>query len=333
MKSISRRGFLAGSAAALAVMAFRPDRLRAGLLDRLLGRPRKPMSPITANADFYITSSGGTPRLKAESWSLHVKGLVKNPLTLTYEDLLKRTNVAMISTLECIGNPIGGDSIGTAEWEGVKLREILDEAGAGHNAVDLVLRGADGYSDSFPAKHAMRDEVLLVTRMNGVPLPAEHGFPTRVIVPGIYGMKSVKWLTELELVEKDYKGYWETRGWSDEAVVKVRSRIDQPEDGETVTGKSAVIRGIAVGGLYGVARVEVSTDGGTHFHDAQLEPPLSPYAWRFWAYTWPAPSAGHHTLIVRATDTRGVAQEQAPGQTFPNGAAGLHEISVTVTAT
>ena len=235
----------------------------------------------------------------------------------------------MISTLECIGNPVGGDSIGTAKWEGVKLNAILEEAGVGPNAVDLVLRGADGYSDSFPAARAMRDEVLLVTKMNGVPLPAEHGFPARVIVPGIYGMKNVKWLSELELVDQDYKGYWEKRGWSDEASIKVRSRIDAPGDGETVQGNSYLVKGVAFGGLHGIRKVEVSTDGGQTWRETTLEPLLSPYAWVLWSYRWGISSAGRYTLVARATDGRGVLQEATPRRAYPNGATGLHEIVVT----
>ncbi len=331
MHRVSRRGFLIGSGAALVTAVFRPTRFAdAGVLDRLFGRSRRVTTPITPNDEFYITSIGSAPSVELENWSLHVKGLVKNPVTITYNDLLKRSTTTMISTLECIGNPVGGDSIGTAEWEGVKLNAILDEAGVSPNAVDLVLRGADGYSDSFPAERAMREEVLLATKMNGVRLPAEHGFPARVIVPGIYGMKNVKWLTELELVHGDYKGYWEKRGWSDEAIVKVRSRIDLPGDGETIHASEYVVRGIAFGGIHGISNVEVSTDGGARFQSAQLETPLSPYSWVVWNYVWRPPATGRHTIVVRAMDKRGVRQDAEPGRAFPDGASGLHEVTVKV---
>lgn len=330
MQPISRRTFLTGSAAMLTVAALRPDRLNAGLVSRLFGHPAKLPSPITPNDEFYLTSIGGTPRVNPESWSLRLKGMVRNQLTLRYEDLLKRNTVPMVSTLECIGNPIGGDSIGTAEWEGVRLNAILDEAGVDPKAVDLVLRGADGYSDSVPAQRVMRDEVLLVTKMNGVPLPPDHGFPARLIVPGIYGMKNVKWLTELELVGGDDKGYWEKRGWSDEAVVRVRSRIDLPGDGDRVTTKTVSIRGVAFGGLSGISRVEVSTDGGASFHEAALEPPLSPYSWVFWTYPWTVPAGGRYRLLVRATDGRGLVQEAEDQRAYPDGASGLHAVQVTV---
>jgi DMSO/TMAO reductase YedYZ molybdopterin-dependent catalytic subunit len=333
MKAISRRAFLASAAGTVAAAALIPAWSEAGMLDRLFRRPAKLPSPITPNDEFYVTSIGGTPAIDLGQWSFRITGLVKHPLIVTYDDLLKRPQVSLISTLECIGNPVGGESIGTATWEGVNLNALLDDAGVDvKRAVDLVLRGADGYSDSFPVTRAIQEDVLLVTRMNGVPLPPVHGFPARVIVPGIYGMKHVKWLTDLELVDRDYRGYWEQRGWSDEATVKVRSRIDLPAEGETVGGQGITIRGIAFGGVHGIRSVELSTDGGTSFREAQLEPPLSKSSWVFWSYPWKLPSAGRYTLVVRATDRRGVRQSAEPAPAFPDGAGGLHKVTVTVAA-
>ncbi len=331
MRGMSRRTFLVGAGAALAAAALRVPHSDAGLLGWVFGGTRKLPSPLTPNEEFYVTSIGSTPTVKAGRWSLRIKGLVNNPLTLTYDDLLKRPHISLVSTLECIGNPVGGDSIGTAQWEGVRLNAILDEAGADFDrAADVVLRGEDGYSDSFPAERALREEVLLVTKMNGSPLPPVHGFPARVIVPGIYGMKNVKWLMELELVDHDYRGYWEQRGWSDEAIVKVRSRIDLPADGETIQAKDYLIQGIAFGGLCGIRQVEVSTDGGDSFRDATLESPLSPYAWVFWNYRWSVPATGRYTLVVRARDGRGMVQEADRHSAYPDGATGLHTVTVRV---
>jgi len=327
--TLSRRGFLLGSAVALATATLKPERLNAQLA-RLFGSPSRETSSITPNEDFYITSYSSTAFVNAATWSLRIKGLVKNPITFTYNDLVKRTNTSMISTLECIGNPIGGESIGTAKWEGVKLNALLDEAGVNPAAVDLVLRGADGYSDSLPAKRAMQEEVLLVTKMNGVPLPPEHGYPARVIVPGIYGMKNMKWLTEMELVDHDYKGYWEKRGWSDEAEVRTMSRIDDPGDRETVKGPDYVIKGIAFAGIRGIKQVEVSTDGGVNWKTAVLEPALSPYAWTLWSYRWKIPSASRYTIMVRATDGNGTPQPATRQNPFPDGKTGLHDVSVAV---
>jgi len=332
MKAISRRGFLLGSAAMLAAAALKPERLASAANFRIFGDAARETTPITRNDDFYITSYHSTPEVDVKNWSLRIKGLVRNPITLTYDDLLKRPRTAMISTLECIGNPIGGESIGNAKWEGVKLNVLLDEAGVDPKSVDLVLRGADGYEDSFPASRAMRDEVLLVTKMNGMPLPEDHGFPARVIVPGIYGMKNVKWLTELELVDHDFKGYWEKRGWSDDAEVQMMSRIDLPGHSETLQGRDYTIKGIAFSGTRGIKQVEVSTDGGTTWHPATLEPALSPFSWVRWSSRWKIPGPAHYKLVVRATDGQGILQSPIRRGEYPDGKSGLHEITVKVEA-
>src|SRR5437870_4276372 len=216
------------------------------------------------------------------------------------------------------------------QMEGVKLNAILDEAGVNPKAVDVVLRGADGYADSFPAQRAMREEVLLVTKMNGVPLPDDHGFPARVIVPGIYGMKNVKWLTELELVDHDFKGYYERRGWSDEPEGQTMSRIDLPGHSETLRSRDYTIKGIAFSGIRGVRKVEVSTDGGTTWHPATLEPALSPSSWVLWNYQWKIPGPGRYKIVVRATDGQGTVQSSIRRDDFPDGKSGLHDITVNV---
>ena len=321
-----------GSAAMLAMAALTPERLASAASLRVFGDAARETTPITPNDEFYITSYHHTPEVDVKSWSLSIKGLVNKPKTFMYDDLVKRTNTSMISTLECIGNPVGGESIGTAKWEGVKLNALLDEAGVDPKAVDLVLRGVDGYSDSFPAQHALRDEVLLVTKMNGMPLPDDHGFPARVIVPGIYGMKNVKWLTELELVDQDFKGYWEKKGWSDDAEVQLMSRIDLPGHSETLRGPDYTVKGIAFSGLRGIRKVEVSTDGGTTWHQATLEPALSPYAWVLWSYRWKIPGPGRYKLVARATDGDGMLQSPTRRGEFPDGKSGLHDITVKVEA-
>jgi len=330
MPSISRRGFLIGSLAALAAGALPNNRAEAGLVDRLLARSGRETTPITPNDEFYVTSIGPPPDVRLDRWSLRIAGLVRTPLTLTYDDLLKRRQTSLISTLECIGNDIGGPSIGTARWEGVRLNILLDEAGVKLGAMDLVMRGQDDYSDSVLVARAMRDEVLLATKMNGVPLPPEHGFPARVIVPGIYGMKNVKWLGELELVAGDYQGYWQQQGWSDDAVIPVRSRIDRPGRFDILKPGIHTVKGIAFGGLHGIAKVEVSADGGASWRAAALEPPLSPYAWVLWTYRWEVRTEGDYALMVRATDTRGVVQDPEPRVSFPDGDSGLHRVPVTV---
>lgn len=328
---MTRRTWLTWMGAVPLASMIAPRRLRAGWFDALLSTPARTTPAITPNKDFYVTSCCSTPRPpKPEHWSLTVKGLVERPITLRYDDLLARPAVREIVTLECIGNPVGGESIGTAEWGGIRLADLLNEAGVAPGAVDLVMRAADGYSDSFPIRRALESDVLLAYTMNGGPLPREHGYPARIIVPGIYGMKHVKWLTELEVVSEDYQGHWERKGWSDEALVRLRSRIDAPGDREQVPVGAVTVRGIAFGGRSRVARVEVSTDEGRSCQAASLTPPLSPHAWTPWSYVWRIPRPGSYSLAVRAVDEAGTIQNADEGDAFPGGASGLHTVRVAV---
>ncbi len=327
--AISRRRFLSLSMGALALATVSPARLsRAGLLERLFGGAGRETPPITPNRDFFITSYDLTPTISPERWTLNLRGLVRQPAELTYDDLLKQPQTRMISTLECIGNPVGGDTIGTAEWEGVRLNALLDEVGVGPKGLDVVLRSADGYSDSILLSRAMRDEILVATRMNGVPLPPEHGYPARLIVPGIYGMKNVKWLTGIEIVPHDYQGHWQERGWPDDAFVKLSSRIDLPGDRETIVTPRYTLKGIAYGGVAQIQRVEVSTDGGRAWQHAAPLSRLSPYAWTLWTYEWAIPKPGEYTLMVRATNDDGLSQTLQPGAP-PAGSTGIHAITVS----
>jgi DMSO/TMAO reductase YedYZ molybdopterin-dependent catalytic subunit len=171
---------------------------------------------------------------------------------------------------------------------------------------------------------------MIAHHMNGVPLPQAHGFPARAIVPGHYGMKSVQWLTDIDVVSYDYKGYYQQKGWTEEATVKTMSRIDVPGHGATIKGLQQKVEGLAFAGLRGISCVEISTDGGDHWRPANLAPPLSPYAWTFWNYDWTVSSPGRHTLIVRATDGFGSLQTSVEQEPAPDGGSGLHEITVTV---
>ena len=302
MSLISRRTFGKNLLASLGLAFLSPSSLvHSQLFGLFIGKGRETPA-ITSNEDFYVTSYDLTPEIDLEQWSLHAGGMVTRPTSWSFADLLKRPQTKMIATLECIGNTVGGYSIGTAEWEGVKLNHLLDEAGFDPKAFDLVLRGADDYSDSFPLSRALEDDVLLAVKMNGVPLPPDHGFPARVIVPGIYGMKNVKWLTGLDLVPHDYKGYWQQQSWSDTALVKLSSRIDVPGDRELITTPRFTIKGIAFNGRNNIQNIEVSTDEGKTWEPGTLLPKLSPYTWTPWSYAWSIPKSGEYTLMVRATN-------------------------------
>ena len=311
MSFISRRTFGKSLLASLGLAFLNPSSLvQAQLFGLFIGKGRETPA-ITSNEDFYVTSYDLTPAIDLEQWSLHVSGMVTRPTSWSFADLLKRPQTKMIATLECIGNTVGGYSIGTAEWEGVKLNHLLDEAGFDPQAFDLVLRGADDYSDSFPLSRALEDDVLLAVKMNGVPLPPDHGYPARVIVPGIYGMKNVKWLTGLDLVPHDYKGYWQQQSWSDTALVKLSSRIDVPGDRELITTPRFTIKGIAFNGRNNIQNIEVSTDAGKTWEPGTLLPKLSPYTWTPWSYAWSIPKSGEYTLMVRATNETHAVQTLA----------------------
>jgi len=332
MIEISRRRLITGAFTALGIAAFRPTRLADAQLwlGNLFRGKGHETPPITPNDDSYVTSYDLTPPVELRDWSLKIEGMVTQSLTWTFEDLLKRPQTKMISTLECIGNTVGGFSIGTAEWEGVKLNHLLDEAGFDPKAFDLVLRGADGYSDSFPLSRALEEDVLLATTMNGVPLPPDHGFPARVIVPGIYGMKNVKWLTGLELVHYDYKGHWQQQSWSDTALVKLSSRIDLPGDRESITTPRYTIKGIAFNGRNKIQKVEVSTDEGKTWREGTLRPKLSPHTWTPWSYEWTIPKSGEYTIMARATNEHGLTQPLQPTR-LPLESIELHALTVDVT--
>ena len=175
----------------------------------------------------------------------------------------------------------------------------------------------------------MEQDVLLATKMNGVPLPPDHGFPARVIVPGIYGMKNVKWLTGLELVNYDYKGHWQEQSWSDEALVRLSSRIDLPGDRETIKTNQYTMKGIAFNGRHLIHKIEVSTDGGKHWTEGQLLPKLSPYTWTPWAYDWTIPKSGEYTILARATNAQGLSQSLGQKQS-PDTSLEIHTITVNV---
>lgn len=295
-----------------------------------------PTPELTPNDEFYVTNFNGTPSIDIEGWSLVVDGLVERPLTLSYEEITSMTSVSEIVTLECIGNGIGGDLIGNAEWVGVPLKTLLDRAMVKPSAVDVVLYGEEGYSDSLSIEKAMEGDTILAYKMNGETLPKDHGYPLRAIVPGIYGMKNVKWLRRIEVVGQDYKGHWEKQGWSDSAVIKLMSRIDAPRDGDRISRSPYNVVGIAYGGLNGVSRVEVSTDGGRSWNEAKIKEPLSEYAWTLWSYPWNPTEEGRHKIMVRATDRDGNVQKKGSvisRRVYPSGADGMHSIDVYVEKT
>ncbi len=216
--------------------------------------------------------------------------------------------------------------IGNANWRGVRLADLLMRAGVQAGAVDVVVRAAEGYTDSFPLDVGLHNDCLVVYEMNGQPLPPHHGFPARLLVPNIGGMKNCKWLTEIELVNCDFKGYWQSQGWNDTAHYQTFARIDYPDQG-MVPAQPLYISGVAFAGNRGIQRVEVSTDNGQSWHDAKLQPAANNLTWVFWTSPW-SPAAGNYTLFVRATDGTGAVQPATRQDPFPIGATGYHMLQM-----
>jgi DMSO/TMAO reductase YedYZ molybdopterin-dependent catalytic subunit len=291
---------------------------------------------ITPNDEFYITTYSDTvPRIDPKTFSLRIEGLVGKPFALNLKELEEMKDKTEFVTLECIGNPIGGDAIGNALWDGVTLRKIIEKALPQKGIVKTVFYAEDGYSDSIPYSLSLSEDVFLAYRMNGEPLPAKHGYPLRAIVPGIYGMKNVKWLTKIELVNYDYKGYWEKQGWSDDAVIPNKSQILMPMEGKTIPLGNYIIGGVAFAGRYGISKVQISLDNKRTWHDAAVKPALSKWSWSLWSYNWEPAGAGDYTITVRGIDRAGKVQESQSLlgrllRSFPDGAIGLHSVNVKV---
>lgn len=283
---------------------------------------------ITSNEDFYnVDINTLPPSVNGDSWRLTIDGLVQAPAEFTMADLHSRPAISQVITLSCISNPIGGDLIGTAVWTGVPFSHILEEVGVQSGAVEVRMEAEDGFYESVSLTDAMDPRTLLVYEMNGEPLPKEHGFPLRIYIPDRYGMKQPKWITHMEVIDREGDGYWVDRGWSEEAYVRTTSVVD------TVNGaaesQTFVIGGIAYAGAKGISRVEVQIDEGP-WNEAELRTPaLSPLTWVQWRYDWPVES-GRHTIHVRAYDASGQLQVEQSGGARPDGATGIHELVVNI---
>jgi DMSO/TMAO reductase YedYZ molybdopterin-dependent catalytic subunit len=310
-----------------------------------LPRPARPLPPVpggadlrlpglspflTPNDDFYrIDTALLVPQVEAETWSMRVFGRVDRELTFTYDQLLARPLVEADITLACVSNEVGGDLVGNARWLGVPLRELLTEAGAHPDADQVIGRAVDGFTVGFPTSAALDGrDALVAVGMNGEPLPVRHGFPVRLVVPGLYGyVSATKWLAEIELSRfADYDPYWIRLGWSPPGPIKVQSRIDTPR-GAVAPGRVNVA-GVAWAQERGIAAVEVRVDGGP-WRPAELAASAGDDAWRQWVYRWDA-APGRHALEVRATAADGEVQTGEPAEPFPSGATGWHRRQVRV---
>lgn len=291
------------------------------------------LSPvITPNRDFYrIDTALIVPSIDPEKWSLTISGMVDNKVTLTFDELLALPLEESYTTLTCVSNYVGGDLIGNALWLGYPIRKLLEKAGPRAGADMVLSRSVDGFTAGTPLSALTDDRnAILAVAMNGEPLPAEHGFPVRMVVPGLYGyVSATKWVTELKVTTfaKD-ASYWTDRGWSPRGPVKLSSRIDTPRDSAQKDAGAVMVAGVAWSQHVGISRVEVQVDNGP-WADATLADAISADTWRQWSFRWDA-TRGRHTLTVRATDADGMLQIAKYADVVPDGATGLHSISVNV---
>jgi DMSO/TMAO reductase YedYZ molybdopterin-dependent catalytic subunit len=287
---------------------------------------------VTPNNDFYrIDTSLFPPQIDPATWHLRIFGRVRSPITITWNDLLRRPMVQRYVTLACVSNEVGGDLISNALWLGTPIKALLDEVQPLPDADQVVQRSVDGWTCGTPTA-VLRDgrDALLAIGMNGQPLPIEHGFPIRMVVPGLYGYVSAcKWIYEIELTRfADFDAYWVPRGWSQQAPIKTQSRIDTPRDGARRAAGDVVVAGVAWAQHRGISKVEVQVDGGP-WVAATLAGAVSVDTWRQWWYRWPA-TPGDHTVRVRATDATGQTQTGTPASPAPNGATGWHSVQVSI---
>ncbi len=290
----------------------------------------------TPNDTFYrIDTALAVPQIRAEDYKLTVTGMVDNELSLSFDELISRKVEEHDITLTCVSNTVGGELIGNARWLGVRLDELLADAGVSPEATQVVGRSTDGYTCGFPIEAATDGRNALVAfGMNGEPLPLEHGFPVRLIVPGLYGyISATKWLTEIELTTfEDFESYWVPRGYADRAPIKIQSRIDSVDGLGTLERDAdgvASIGGVAWAQTRGISAVEVKIDDG-EWEPADLGEALNDDTWRQWAFRWTPASDGRTSITTRATDGNGEVQTDERTDPLPDGASGHHQIVVFI---
>ena len=351
----ARRGFLKMTGAIVAVGAVATVGGRwlqgrysaaSSRLAVMLPKPKKAMAPVaegvaldvagissfvTSNSDFYrIDTNLTVPQIAAETWKLKIKGLVDKELEFTYDDILGMDMIEERITMTCVSNEVGGALVGTAAWLGVPLEDLLGQAGIQKKADQIVGRAFDGFTTGFPVKTLDGRPAMLAVGMNGEPLPLAHGFPARIIVPGLYGFVSAtKWLTEIELTTfADFDQYWVKRDWSARGPIKTMSRIDTPRGLGKVKAGPAKIGGVAWAQTRGISKVEVKIDDGP-WKKATLAKQDSTLTWRQWVYEFDA-TPGRHQVTSRATDNTGKTQTDERAKPFPNGATGQHSVAFLV---
>jgi len=317
---------------------------RASKVSKLVIEPMTPLpadetlnipglSPFyTPNADFYrVDTALVVPQVSAATWQLRIHGMVDKPMTITFDELIQLPMIEQDITLTCVSEAVGGGYIGNARWQGTLLADVLRKVGIQSGADQIVMRDVKGMTIGVATEPVMDGrKSLLAVGMNGQLLPPEHGYPVRVVVPGLYGyVSATKWVVDMELTTFGaFDAYWVRQGWSQQAVIKTESRIDVPKARSSVAAGQVTIAGVAWAQHRGIEAVEVSVDGV--WYEAKLPAQDTIGTWRQWYYVWNA-TPGLHVLQVRATDQTGYTQTAVVHKTEPNGATGYHTIQVTVT--
>jgi DMSO/TMAO reductase YedYZ molybdopterin-dependent catalytic subunit len=339
--SVNRRAFLkvagaAGLALATGCQVSSPPSGADGGAPTPAARPTSAVGPpkeilITPTGELYIQNYDRTPQVDASAWRLHVHGLVDHEATLSLDDIRAFPKTESLRTLECIGNPVGGPLIGNIVWAGMEAAALWEQVGIRPGVLRARFEAEDDYTTSVDLKWITQPGVLLVYELNGQPLPPEHGFPLRILMPGLYGQKMPKWIREIEFIDGPHLGFWESRGWSDVASVQTNSIIRQPENLARVDVGNVPVYGVAFAGLRTIARVEVRIEDGDWMEAELLQDPSS-LVWTQWSFVWPS-TAGSHKVSVRATDSDGFTQSTEGNSilssSFPAGTDDIHAIVVT----
>jgi len=288
---------------------------------------------VTPSERFYVVSKNlFDPDLDADKWGLRIDGIVDRPRSLRFGDIAALPSVRAPRTLECISNEVGGDLISNGLWTGTRLGDLLREAGVRAAATHVLFTCADGFTSSLTLTQATDPSILLAYQLDDAPLPKNHGFPVRVLGTATYGMKNPKWVTRIEVASANRPGFWQQQGWDEQAIVQTMSVVTAPDNNATVSPGTTPIGGIAFAGDRGVTRVEVSTDAGSTWTDAELLPSLGPSTWTLWRLQWRPEKPGSYLIVVRATDGTGAVQPARRTTPFPVGATGYHQVHVRVAA-
>lgn len=304
--------------------------------------PKHRVTPVGA---FYVQSYASSPDVNLDTWQLQFTGLVDQPLTLTFADIVAAPQTDFYLTMECIGNRTGGQQIDNARWTGTPLLPFLKQAGIQEKAVEFLLHAADSYETTLPIADLMQPDVQLVHRMNGEPLTKAHGFPLRIIIPGRYGQKQPKWLTEIEAIATPKKGYWERQGWSNTAKIATHAitqkvqgeevwdknaHVDLPRLGEEGWQRGVTIAGVAIDQAQPMEWIRISTDNGQTWTKTEINQPSSPHEWTLWRFLWRPTQPGTYKLLAQAKSQ--TEMQSIMDHNGKDGSAGILKISVNLQA-